>query len=298
MTGTGGSNGSKGSAQTGSSHNRSVSEYGHFKNPGKSSGGTGEPLLSAFGPGPSRQPRGAGGTTDSADAIASPSPVKRSLWWDSSPEMKRATMPAPAPANSSMIPGIRLVGSRNNAIAGSSGQGPSSAPVLPTRGWPAQGVPLDVTAADGRRSQSHSFIHRDSPASLKSYAPLHSHSPGPSLLHSHLPSGGNDAQELGSGPETSTSHSQDHSHSQHTHGTHGAETTMGTMTEAPTEDDHALPEHEEHDMPLSDVEHILRVQRKEVGEETKMGEEHGRGRIGGGIVPPSPETWVPRWQQL
>ena len=73
---------------------------------------------------------------------------------------------------------------------------------------------------------------------------------------------------------------------------------MGTMTEATTEDDHALPEHDGQDMPLSDVEHILRVQRKEPGVEQKMEEEHGRGRIGGGVVPPSPEMWTPRWQQL
>ncbi|KIM22915.1 hypothetical protein M408DRAFT_332684 [Serendipita vermifera MAFF 305830] len=293
MSGTAGSKDSKGSTQTGSSQHRSVSEYGHLRHPGKASGSAGDALLSAFGPGPSRQPGGgAGGTMDSAGDITAPSPVKKSQWWDSSPEVTRPrTLPA-----ASAVPGIRLVGSRPGSNeAGTSGQGPSSAPVQPTRGWPAQGVPLDVTAADGRQSQSHSFIHRDSPASLRSYAPLHSHSPEPALSHSLSPLGGGAARDLVTRLETSASHSQDHSHSQHTHGTHGAETTMGTMTSAPTEDDHVL---QEPDAPLSDVEQILRVPAKETKTVQGQEEEHGRGRIGGGIVPPNVDVRMPRWQQL
>jgi hypothetical protein len=290
----GGSNGSKGSTQTGSSH-RPVSEHGHIRYSGKSSSGLGDALLSAFGPGPSRQARGyggggggggGGGNTDRVgEDIVSPSPRKQTFWWGdrgrNSPEPSRPRTPPSAPAGSSSTPGIRLVGPSNEA--GISEQGPSSAPVLPTRGWPAQGVPLDVTAADGRRpSQSHSFVHRESP--LRSYAGLHSHSPGPSLSH---------AREI-SRPGTSTSHS--HSH---THGTHGAETTMGTMTEATTEDDH---DHEPMpDIPLSDVDHILRSTSPNLGGEQKMiEEEHGRSRIvdgGGGVAPPSPGRWMPRWQQ-
>lgn len=47
---------------------------------------------------------------------------------------------------------------------------------------------------------------------------------------------------------------------------HGAETTMGTMTEATTEDHHTIQK-----MPRSDVEHILRP-------DIKTGEEEGKGR--------------------
>jgi len=286
----GGSSGSKDSRRTGASQ-RSISEYGHIRYPGKSSEGIGdEALLSAFGPGPSRQARGTrgtmGSTGEASGDVAFVSSGKRPLWLNDrerdSPEPARPRTPPSAPAGSENTPGIRLVGAGNEA--GTSGQGPSSAPVLPSRGWPAQGVPLDVTAADGRRpSQSHSFVHRESP--LRPHVGPHSNSPGPSLSHSHSPSGG--GREL-SRPGTSTSHS--HSH---THGTHGAETTMGTMTEATTEDDH---EHEPMpDMPLSDVEHILRSVSPVVGESKVIEVEHGRGRIvegdGGGVAPPSPGGW-------
>ncbi|PVF95047.1 hypothetical protein CPB86DRAFT_605719 [Serendipita vermifera] len=257
-----GSNGSKGSNQT----RPSISEYGQIRISRRASEGDAAALLSAVGSGPEHA------STSASGLLFSPSSTFGSRGGGgqerSSPAPRPSTPPS-APVNFPTTPGIRLIGAESST-AGTSGQGPASAPTIPTRGWPTQTVPRDVTPADGRRpSESQSFIFHDSPALPRS------------RLHSHSPS---------AGAATSTDHS-------HSHATHGAETTMGTMTEATTEDYHEpLP-----DIPPSLLEHIFGQHDDPPtgggGGEPKVAEEEddAHGQL---LTAPAPGAWLraPRWQ--
>ena len=86
--------------------------------------------------------------------------------------------------------------------------------------------------------------------------------------------------------------SLDHSH---THGTHGQETTMATMTEAMTDDhDHEMPL----DVPLSDTEEILHGHRLPLvgggGEPKIVNEDVAHEKLLQGRTSPP----ASRWQQL
>jgi hypothetical protein len=271
-----GSNGSKGSNQTRPSQ-RSISEHGQIRISRRASEGDAAALLSAVGAGPEQ----AG--TSASGLLFSPSSTFGSRGGAggegrSSPGLQRPKTPPSAPVNFPTTPGIRLVGAEpttNDNTAGTAGQGPASAPTIPTRGWPTQMVPRDVTPADGRRpSESQSFIFHDSPAIPRS------------RLHSHSPSAG-------------ASTSIDHSHS---HATHGAETTMGTMTEATTEDytHEPLP-----DIPLSVLEHIWAQEQNappagNTGGEPKVAEQEDAQAQHESRTAPSPGAWLrsPRWQNI
>ncbi|KAG8804952.1 hypothetical protein FRC17_005809 [Serendipita sp. 399] len=272
-----GSSNSKGSTQSGGSR-RFVSEQGQLSYPSPTSGTEGDALLSAFGSSTHQSGWGgaAGSTSHSATRsgldVVSPSSRVLSPWQGDSrrgsqhPSGSQVRFSTPPIASaiqpsSSITPGIRLVGLATTTREQQ--EAPFSAPIVPARDWPPQSVPLDVTVADGRRpSQSPSFVYRDSP--VHAYSPLREEEEEEvSSRPSHeLTASSSTGHGLSGGPGTSTSHS----HSLHTHGTHGAETTMGTMTEATTIDDHerdiSLPE-----VPLSDLEHILQQARSGGGRE-------------------------------
>lgn len=278
---TGGSNGSKGSNQTGTSR-RSVSEYGQLNPRSRSrESEADEALLSAFGPGPQ------GGTFGSTQPSSSRNlaAVDRDRQSNNSPLPFPTDPPLSAPANFQETPGIRLIGTSSAAgHAGETGDAPLSAPVLSPRGWPTQAVPLDVSPSDGRRpSEAHSFLQHELP--LYSYAPLQS----PTRSDSHLsPPVSPPSMRQHTLSSHSHSHSQSHSLS-HTHGSHTVETSMGTMTEATTEDhSHELPElppipH----IPLSDLEHIFGTSSPAMGEVKVTDEEERRRRIAGRTSPQS-----------
>lgn len=287
----GGTGGSGGSNQSKPSR-RSVSEHGAY-NYSSETVGEGAALLSAFGSGPGSRPWSNIGrshdTTNTGGAVISPSPRRFSFWKREgresprppSQQAPRASTPPTAPL-ATTTPGIRLVGSSRSA---------SMDQVPITQNWSSQAIPRDVTPADGRRgSQTHSFVYRESP--LHAYSPLRSASPGPSHAHSLSGGGSHDHHSL---PSMSLDHS-------HTHGTHGQETTLATMTEAMTDDhEHEMPP----EIPLSDMEQILQEHRlPDVGgggEPKIVNEDIAREKLlQGRTSPPTTSAWAEasRWQQL